>query len=261
MREYMYRKNISLGFVLGVMLLFIGLSACEKAEPEAEFNVLTEEEREEGWQLVFNGSDLEGWRGYNKQAIPTNWSIDDNALHYQPVDTTDEARGDLLIAQEYQDFELEFDWKIGECGNSGVMFHVAETGYQYPWLTGPEYQVLDNSCHPDAKVGRDRWAGANYALNIPDSTIYAEVEKPAGSWNHSRLVVNGPHVEHWLNGKKVVEYELGSDDWKQRVAASKFIDMPDYGQKSSGYIVFQDHGDPVWYRNIKVRPLNGQAPV
>ena len=209
-------------------------------------NALAEEEKAEGWQLLFDGEDLSQWRGFKQDSIPAGWTVDDDAIHY-----TGEGRGgDLITEDEYDSFELQLDWKIAEGGNSGIMFHVTEDNDQ-TFQSGPEVQVLDDAGHPDAQNGRDRLAGANYALHPPSK----DVVKPAGEWNRIRLVVDGQRVEHWLNGEKVVEYELGSDDWKERVAASKFGEMPNYGTAEAGHIALQDHGDPVWYRNIKIKPL------
>lgn len=154
--------------------------------------------------------------------------------------------GDIVTDEQFKDFVLELDWKISEGGNSGIFFHVSED-HDYVWLGGPEMQVLDNVAHQDA-MRPETSAGANYALHAP----IKDVTKPVGEWNHVKLVVDGPHVEHWLNGTKLLEYELWSDDWKKRVAASKFNDMPDYGMNKTGHIALQDHGDIVSYRNITV---------
>jgi hypothetical protein len=248
-------RQTALAATLGVALLVIGLSACQPPAAEPEQNTLTEEQQAEGWELLFDGQDMSAWRGFQRQDVPSKWSVDDGAIYFGPGDGDG---GDIITVEQYQDFEMELEWMIGECGNSGIFFHVAEADYDRTFFTGPEVQVLDNACHPDALNGPDRFAGANYALHPPTPFCVAN---PAGQWNHVRLVVNGPHVEHWMNGRKVVEYELWSDDWNQRVAASKFIEMPGYGQMRSGHIALQDHGDPVWFRNIKIRRLNGERPV
>lgn len=266
----------------GAFLLLFGVTACQSPEAEPEMaaevptetemvNALTEAEQAEGWQLLFDGQSTAGWRGYMSDSVPGQWSAQDGALRFDP--SVDAMGGDIITENEYESFELTLDWKIAECGNSGLFFHVVEDPqYAQTYHTGPEMQVLDNACHPDAANAPDRWAGANYALHAPayaeqgfaqkeaggalDSTT--NLVRPAGEWNHVRLVVDGPHVEHWLNGEKIVDYELWSDDWKQRVANSKFTEWPDYGMARSGHIALQDHGDAVWYRNIKIRPL-GQA--
>lgn len=199
------------------------------------------------WETIFDGRTLAGWRGWRQPAGAKGWSVEDGAL----------ARtgngGDILFDRELGDFELELEWKVAPGGNSGIMFHASETT-QYPWEGAPEMQVLDDARHPDGKA-RETSAGANYALHAAP----AGVAKPAGEWNRVRLVVRGPRVEHWLNGVNVVTYELGSDDWKARVAASKFKGMPKYGTFARGYLVLQDHGDRVWYRAIRLRDLSGRT--
>ena len=208
-------------------------------------NTLTEEEKADGWELLFDGEDFSHWRGFKQDSVPAGWTIDDNAIHF----TGEQQAGDLITDDEYESFELQLDWKIAEGGNSGIMFHVTEDNDR-TYQSGPEMQVLDDAGHPDAQNGPDRLAGANYALHPPSNT---EAVNPAGEWNTVRLVVDGQHVEHWMNGEKVVEYELGSDEWKELVATSKFGEMPNYGIAGAGHIALQDHGDPVWYRNIKIR--------
>lgn len=196
-----------------------------------------------GWRPLFDGGSIAAWRGYRRPDVPPGWQVVDGAL------TRVEPAGDLVTVEQFGDFELAFEWMIAPGGNSGVMFHVSED-HEAPWETGPEYQILDDEAHRDGLDPRTS-AGANYALHAPE----ADETRPAGEWNEARLVVRGPHVEHWLNGAKLLEYELWSDDWSQRVAASKFGAMPDYGTRPRGHIVLQDHGDRVAYRNIRVRVM------
>ena len=210
-------------------------------------NTLTEEEKADGWELLFDGEDLSAWRGFRQDSVPAGWTIDENAIHF----SGDQEAGDLITDSQYESFELQLDWKIAEGGNSGIMFHVTEDN-ERTYESGPEMQVLDDAAHPDAQNGPDRLAGANYALHPPSNR---EAVKPAGEWNTVRLVVDGSRVEHWMNGEKVVEYELGSDEWNALVAASKFGEMPNYGTAETGHIALQDHGDPVWYRNVKIKQL------
>jgi hypothetical protein len=154
-----------------------------------------------------------------------------------------------MTVDQYSDFELQLEWKIAKGGNSGIMFWATEDD-EYAWKTGPEMQVLDNVAHKDGLDPRTS-AGSNYALHAPTQNV----AQPAGEYNQARLLAKGTHIEHWLNGVKIVEYEIGSPDWEARVAASKFATMPKYGRNRKGHIVLQDHGDKVWYRNIKIRPL------
>jgi len=204
---------------------------------------LTPEERKAGWKLLFDGESLAGWRGFKSPTPGAGWQAVDGVLYRAA------AGGDLLTVEEFGDFELSLEWKLAAGGNSGIFFHVIKEGDE-AWWSGPEVQVLDNAVHRDGKNPLTA-AGSNYAVHAP----IRDVTKPIGEWNHVRLVVKGPHVEHWLNGVKIVEYELWGPDWQARVKASKFDKIPLYGKAKRGHIALQDHGDPVWYRNIKVRPL------
>jgi hypothetical protein len=212
-------------------------------------NTLSPAETKAGWKLLFDGKSTKGWRGYKKAKVPTAWKVADGALVFdkRPGD----EGGDLVTADQYESFELQIDWKIVEGGNSGVMYHVSESE-TYPWQTGPEMQVLDNQRHADGKSPVTS-AGSCYALFAPGK----DVTRPAGQWNQARLLVDGAHVEHWLNGEKLVVYEKGGSDWDERVAASKFKAMPRFGKPDKGHIDLQDHGDRVEYRNIKIRVIGG----
>ncbi|MAI66867.1 MAG: hypothetical protein CMJ26_03195 [Phycisphaerae bacterium] len=184
------------------------------------------------------------WRGFKKETLPEGWHMSDAG-----VLTHTKGGGDIVTEKKYKDFILTLDWKISKGGNSGIFFHVNEE-HDHVWLGGPEMQILDNKAHANG-MKPETSAGANYALHAP----CCDVTKPVGQWNHAKLVVNGPHVEHWLNGKKLLSYELWSDDWKARVAASKFKDMPPYGLGKTGHIALQDHGDLVSFRNISIIEL------
>lgn len=192
---------------------------------------------------------IEHWRGYKKNYLPSEWTMEGGALTL-----TKKGGGYIVTKEEYADFELMLDWKISEAGNSGVFFHVSEdSAYKIVYETGPEVQILDDERHPDAKKGKEgtHKAGANYDLQAP---LVAAV-KPAGEWNSVVLKVKSGHVQCWLNDKKVQDYQLGSAAWKELVAKSKFAAMPGYGAFRSGHIALQDHGDRVWFRNIKIRKL------
>ncbi len=206
-------------------------------------NVLTDDEKQAGWRLLFDGESPRGWRGYKKDRFPDGWQVRDGCL------VRVGPGGDICTEDEFDNFELQLEWRISAGGNSGIFFRVDESA-GWPWETGPEMQVLDNAEHADGRNPKTS-AGSNYALHAP----VHDVTEPVGLFNRVRLVVHGPHVEHWLNGVKVVEYELGSREWEQLVADSKFKSMPRFGRVARGRIVLQDHGDRVWYRNIKVRPL------
>jgi 3-keto-disaccharide hydrolase len=206
-------------------------------------NVITAAEKAAGWQSLFDGVTTHGWRGYQKKTMPAGWVVEDGTL------TRAAPGGDIITDKQYKDFELALEWKISEGGNSGIMFHVTE-GAEDTYETGPEMQVLDDARHAD---GHSRLTSAGAAYGLYPSP--AGIVKPAGEWNQIRLLVKGHHVEHWLNGVKVVEYELQSPDWEAKVAASKFKQWPGYGRALKGYIALQDHGDRVWYRSIKIRDI------
>jgi hypothetical protein len=207
-------------------------------------NTLTDEERADGWRLLFDGRTTDGWRGFRRDAMPAGWQVVDGAL------TRAAAAGDIITIEQFGSFELALDWKVAPGGNSGIFFHVTED-MDHVWQTGPEYQVLDDAGHRDG-VTPQTSAGSNYALHAPS----ANVVRPAGEWNSARLVVRGTHVEHWLNGTQVVSYELGDAEWERLVAGSKFSDMPRYGRNRRGHIALQDHGDLVMYRNVRIRVLD-----
>jgi len=210
--------------------------------PEPQ-NILTDEERAAGWKLLFDGRTTAGWRGYKKDTFPEGWQIINGCL------VRVGPGGDLITQEQFDNFELSLEWRISSGGNSGIFFRVDES-LGWPWESGPEMQVLDNAEHPDGQSARTS-AGSNYALHAP----IRDVTQPVGLFNQARIVARGNHVEHWLNGVKIVEYEIGTPGWEELVAASKFKNLSRYGRVAKGHIVLQDHGDKVWYRNIKIRPL------
>ena len=197
------------------------------------------------WEVLFDGTSLDHFRGFKKSSVPGGWKIVKGNLTHVG------SGGDIITREQYDDFELELEWKIQANGNSGIFYNVAEDGYDHVWQTGPEMQVLDDELHYDGK-NRLTCAGSNYALHAaPEGVV-----KPAGEWNSVRIVICGDDVQHWLNGVNVVSYRLQSPEWKALVSGSKFRDMPDYGTRTSGHIAFQDHGDIVQYRDIRIRRLD-----
>jgi hypothetical protein len=196
-----------------------------------------------GWRPLFDGTSLRGWRSFTSEAPPAGWSAVDGMLVRQA------SGGDILTVEEFGDFELRLQWRISEGGNSGIFFHATTEGAQV-WESAPEIQVLDNARHIDGKNPLTS-AGANYGLHAPSR----DVTRPVGEWNDVVLHVSRGHVEHWLNGVKIVEYELWSPAWEALVKASKFGTLPAYGRARRGRIALQDHGDVVWYRDIRIRPL------
>ena len=209
----------------------------------AALNTLTAAEKADGWTLLFNGRDLAGWRGFREKAAPDAWQAVDGAI------TRTGDAPDLITDQKFGDFELSLQWKVPTGGNSGIIYRVSED-QAATYLSGPEMQVLDDAHHPDGKDKKTS-AGSCYALYGPTESVV----RPACEWNTARLLVHGNHVEHWLNGKKVVVYELHSDDWKKHLAASKFAHVDSYGQAKEGYIALQSHGEAVEFRDIKLREI------
>ena len=220
------------------------LSGTTLGADSGEHNTLTDAERAAGWRLLFDGRTLDGWRGYHSLELPAGWTVADGCLHFA------NGEGDLITVGEFSNFELALEWKVAEGGNSGV-FYLVTPGSEVIYRSAPEMQVLDDARHADGANPLTS-AGANYALHPAPRGVV----KPAGEWNSARVKVESGRVEHWLNGQKIVEYVLGSPDWQERVANSKCADWPDYGQARSGHIGLQDHGDPVWFRDIKVRVLD-----
>jgi cytochrome c551/c552 len=221
-------------------------------------NQLTETEVAEGWQLLFDGKSLEGLRSYNSDTLGERWVIDNGTLHMSGLREgeegwrTPEGGGDAVITpQPVENFELYLEWKISEGGNSGIIYNVKERpDLEHSFLSGPEYQILDNAGHPDGQIETHR-AGDNYDL-VASKFVAAN---PPGEWNRTRLIVDNGHVQHWLNGYKVVEIEMWSDEWDELIANSKFHDWEHFAKSPGGIIVLQDHADKVWFRNIKLKEL------
>ena len=195
------------------------------------------------WRTLFDGQALDAWRGYRMDRVPGGWQVLDGAL------TRVSTAGDLITRDVFADFELTLEWRVADGGNSGILYRVTEEG-SHSHETGPEMQVLDDARHTDGRSPLTS-AGAVYGLYPAREGVV----KPAGEWNAVRIVARGSHVEHWLNGVEVATYEIGSADWKAKVAASKFRDWPGYGRAPAGHIALQDHGDRVAYRHIRIRVL------
>ncbi len=228
--------------LLPVLLVLCVLSFAE----DAPLNTLTAAEQSAGWTLLFDGKDAsKWWHGYKKDALPEQWVAEDGALVLKK-----KGGGNIVTNAEFESFELSIDWKISEGGNSGILFKVQETEPQ-PWYTGPEAQIQDNAKGHDAqKAG---WMYQLYAAEV-DTT------KPVGEWNHFVLKCQKTpagtfQCEHWMNGTKYVQYEIGSADWNEKVAKSKFASHAGFAKSAKGRICLQDHGSEVAFRNIKVREL------
>jgi hypothetical protein len=210
---------------------------------------LTDEEQKAGWKLVFDGVSTKGWRGLGRKEFPAQgWEVADGCLHHKAKG----GGGDITLNDPYENFELSIEWKAAKSANSGIKYRVAES----PGGTsafGCEYQILDDEHAAEGKSkGGKVSAGSLYELFAPSDK---KKVKPTGEFNQTRILVQGDHAEHWLNGEKIVEFEFNSDAWKAAVAQSKFRSSTTFGQTKKGQIALQDHGDEVWYRNVKIREL------
>lgn len=228
---------LSLGLII-LSIPFLGHSQ--------EDNTLTRKEKKEGWVLLFDGKTMKGWKGF-KDRPAAGWQVENGLLMCKEGNI--QGRSDLITMDMYENFELKIEWKIAPKHNSGIIYMVTEeAGATYE--TGPEYQLIDDLGYPDP-LKDVQLSGANYDMNPPTG----KAAKPAGEFNETRILIQKGHVEHWLNGVKVVEYELWTPEWEQTKANSKWKDVATYGQSASGYIALQDHGGGVWFKNIKIRKL------
>ncbi len=214
---------------------------------------------DDGWIYLFDGTSTDGWRAYNSESLPAQWVIKDSCLTFdteKKLESEMEGGKDIIYAkEEFENFELYLEWKLPEGGNSGVFYHVKE-GYESPYEVSPEYQILDDLKWEEinnAKLAEWQKTAADYAMTVPDTT--QKIVKPAGEWNTTTIRFTPELVEHWLNGKKVLEFVPWSEDWYQKKAAGKWKDFPDYGKFRTGYIGLQDHDSPLWFRNIKIKKL------
>ena len=231
-------------------------------------NQLSAAEAANGWTLLFDGATFEGWRGLGREGIPqVHWVVEDGSIHKVAsgnVPTATDGQplggGDIMTTGTYADFELTLEWRVAPGANSGIKYNVSEamSTAAEPWYAalGFEYQILDDDRHPDAANGPNRTAGALYDLVGPAA---AKQLRPVGEFNAARLIFRGGHGEHWLNGAKVVDFDLGSEEFAAVLAASKYAPIDGFADPRAGHIVLQDHGDDVWFRSIKIRELSPLA--
>jgi hypothetical protein len=236
-------RRLGLAGALAAVWLTAGTPEARGQEAGRPMNTLTDLERAAGWRLLFDGRTTAGWRGYGQDHAPAGWQVVDGAL------TRVGPAGDLITTETFRNFELALEWMVAPGGNSGVFYRGVE-GLPQLYPSAPEMQVLDDERHADGRSPLTS-AGSNYGLYPAPRGVV----KPAGEWNAVRIVVDGRRVEHWLNGVRVVAYELGGEEWQAKVAASKFSQWPAYGKAAQGVIGLQDHGDRVAYRDIRIRPL------
>lgn len=214
------------------------------------------ESAKENWIVLFDGSGTDEWRGYGKETFPEGgWIVEEGTLHVMGSGRGEAGGGgDIITKRKFANFELELEWKVSEGGNSGIFYLAQEIEGEPIWKSAPEMQILDNERHLDAKLGKDgnRQAGSLYDL-IP---AVPQNSKPAGEWNHVKIIVYKGTVVHQMNGENVLEYHLWTEDWNKMVTESKFKDYQWFlNTAGEGYIGLQDHGDDVWFRNIRIKEL------
>jgi hypothetical protein len=247
-------------YFLTVILVSMGLTACGGASKKQVDANKHEKKADEGWIVMFDGESFDGWRGYGRTDIPSAWTIEDGAIKINGSGNGEAGAsdgGDIIFDQKLSNFELSFEWKVSKGGNSGVFYLAQEIEGDPIWKSSPEYQILDNVNHLDARLGKDgnRQSASLYDL-IPAKP---QNSKPFGEWNTGGIIIYKGTVIHLQNGERVVEYHLWTDDWKNMIDNSKFKGWDNFinagGENQEGYIGFQDHGDDVWFRNIKVKIL------
>ena len=213
--------------------------------------LLTDEEQKEGWKLLFDGTAIAGWHNYGGGAVGAQWQVENGAMKFAGPEKKDTIAQDIVTDDEYENFDLKLEWKIDTGGNSGILFYVKEdTAHHRPYWTGPEMQVLDNERHPDSKIIKHR-AGDLYDL----ISCSKETVRPALEWNQVEIKAMNGKLDFWLNGENVVSTQMWDDNWNKMIANSKFKQWPGFGTSKKGRICLQDHGNTVWFRNIKIRSL------
>jgi hypothetical protein len=226
-------------------------ACCASAEVLEEVvnepNTLTEAEKALGFKLLFDGKTTKGWRGYKMESMPSGWKAVDGVLRF--VNGEGLLGGDICPDIVLGDCDFRWEWKMSPGGNSGVIYRVSEDG-EASYHSGPEYQLLDDNAEKYNDLENVHKTAANYALQAPSRN---DLLKPAGQWNAGRIVFRGDHITHWLNGVKVVEYTMYSDTWTKQMKASKFVDFPNYAKNKKGLIFFQDHGNAVEIRSVRVK--------
>ena len=242
----MKKEKFRLFMTVASVIIFVFYSSCSMQK----HNTLTQDEISAGWTLLFDGKTMNGWKDYNGTTLTAPWHVVGGCI--QAKGTGSDADGYIVTEKIYENFELSWDWKLSKGGNSGMLYHVVERPiFKVPYVTGPEYQLIDD----DNYEGLEEWQklGADYAMYVPNKSLMKV--NPAGQWNNSKIVFDNGHVEHWLNGVKIIEFEAWSDDWFERKNSGKWVDAPEYGLAKKGVICLQDHGSPASFRNLKLREL------
>lgn len=244
----MHKKNIARQTMLSLSLVALPLCFSCSQQPQ---NTLTEQEKADGWALLFDGTTMNGWKDYNGSELTGPWSVVDGTIYAEGKGS--DGNGYIVTDKQYENFILSWDWKISKGGNSGMLYHVVERPqYTVPYVTGPEYQLIDDENYP-GKLEEWQKCGVDYAMYLPDEN--KKKVKPYGEWNNSKIVFDNGHVEYYLNGEKTLEFEAWTDDWHARKNSGKWANAPEYGLAKKGVICLQDHGNPAWFRNIKIKEL------
>lgn len=242
--------------IIGLALGLATLTACSvsnQAQESAGPNTLSRQESKDGWKLLFDGKTKNGWHVYNNNTDGSAWKVADGTLYLDPAakGPDNAGGGDLINEQEFENYHFKLEWKLTENGNSGVIFQAQEDKkYRWPWQTGPEMQILDNNGHPDAKIITHR-AGDLYDM----ISASPETVKPVGEWNLLEIIADNGKLDLYLNSVKVVSTTQWDDNWRAMIAKSKFKSSPEFGTYKKGKLALQDHGDKVWFRNIKIKEL------
>lgn len=235
----------------GFLACFVAVAFLVSCENQQKPNTLSEKEKTEGWQLLFDGETMNGWRDYNGTTLTEPWHVVDGCI--QAKGEGSDGNGYIVTDKQYENFELYWEWKLSKAGNSGMLYHVVERPqYKVPYVTGPEYQLIDEPNFPEYLEPWQR-LGVDYAMYLPDTTKMKV--NPQGEWNSSKIVFDNGRVEHWLNDVKILEFEAWTDDWYARKNSGKWAHAPEYGLAKKGVICLQDHGSPASFRNIKVKEL------
>lgn len=241
------KRATEAGLLAACTVSFALFTSCTNVEP----NTLSPEEVAEGWQLLFDGKTLDGWKDYNGTTLTQPWHVVEGCI--QAKGDGSDASGYIVTDKQYENFELAWDWKLSKGGNSGMLYHVVERPqYTVPYITGPEYQLIDE---PNFAEPLEEWQklGVDYAMHLPDKAKMKV--NPQGEWNNSKIVFDNGHVEHWLNGEKILEFEAWTEDWYAKKNSGKWSDAPEYGLAKKGVLCLQDHGYPASFRNIKIKEL------